>query len=165
MMAKRYRSGLQIVDNLGDVDPINYGGFFVLFNPETGDSLIEVLEEPHFDRDDKPIGPWYAYRFEPERLVWHDGGLRDNPYHPCHKVWFSDKIKGVAESAGIRWRSLVSSLCSSSVTERARGYQHLVGYFGVSEFDSCPLDLGTNASRVKFRYLSRLRKLRREGRQ
>lgn len=110
------------IANLGDVNPIKYGGFFV-YKDRTGVYApeVELLESP--DSDDAPEG-WTIYRCIIER----------NP----EGEWWWEKLAEVATM--IDWTlEDMQHKAKGTILEQARVYQDLMAYFGAHEFDSNPL--------------------------
>ena len=96
----------KLLANIGDVHPIEYGGYFV-FVDETGvyPPEAELLISP--DSDDAPEG-WVAYRFILDPCTYVDGILSDNHFHPELPAWFADAGVGeVANFAGLTDRKSV----------------------------------------------------------
>jgi hypothetical protein len=146
----------KLLANLGDVNPIEYGGYFI-FEDGTGvyDPQGEYLEAP-----DDDTGTWYVYRFDLDRCTLttsepdHDGStytvLSDNPYHPLHPAWFARKdpkrpqdsgLEDVANFTGQDVAELEAALCSEDVIERAHAYRDIGSYHGFDNLDSYPLTL------------------------
>lgn len=167
------------VANLGDTDPINYGGKFVYIDT-TGvyDPELEILEEPLFNGStDKPETEWVVYRIcleshtyttenrKGERIACDpenpDGVLSDNSYHLDYPVWYADKIESIASTVGCDASDLITRFCSDNPVTRASAYVDVTLHYGPSEFDQYPLYLGKNASRVAFRYRTELKRLKR----
>ncbi len=132
----------KLVGNLGDVDPVEYGGRFIyvdrrkVYAPE-----LELLEPT--DGGETAPAPWIVYRLvlEPHTLTPVDGGpaiLSDNPFHPLMPVWYADKLDQVAESSGTTAEDIRAGLLSSDPVHRAGAYGILVDYFGPTEFDQYP---------------------------
>lgn len=155
------------IANLGDVNPVEHGGMFVLID-ETGkhDPQLEVntVDEgeldcpycggscPEHDDDDSCDGwqgdidglaqnskPWTVYRFDLEKCTYVNGVLSDNRFHPDHPTWFADKIGDIANANGETTEQLIERLCSDDPTERACGYISIGLYYGWGEFDHYPL--------------------------
>jgi hypothetical protein len=166
------------IANLGDSDPINYGGAFVyidltgVYAPE-----LEILEEPCFGGfDDKPQTDWTVYRIclEPHTFTAENengervncnphsakGVLSDNQFHKDYPVWYAKDLDGICNSVGAVSADLIMRFCSEDAVVRALAYLNVIGYYGAHEFDLYPLNLGRNASRVAFRYRSELKRLR-----
>jgi len=126
----------ECIANLGDVNPIDHGGKFVLVD-RTGvyPPEMEVVEELACNP-----GHWRVWRFSMDRCTYINGVLSDNPYHPAHAAWFADDIRSVAETFSEEPDDLIGYLCSDDPLERARGYECLLGYYGAAEFDSYPVE-------------------------
>lgn len=125
----------QLIANLGDVHPIDYGGYFV-FRDTTGVYPAEVaVLEPQGDDD---ADGWEIYRFVLEKCTHVAGVLSDNRFHPELSAWFACDLHRVAESCDVTQDSLIALLCSESEIERAYGYGILGGFYGYHEFDHYP---------------------------
>jgi hypothetical protein len=137
------------VATIGDVNPIEYGGGFVLTD-KTGvyPPEIELIEPP---ADDDERGPLTVYRIVMEPHTYVNDVLSDNEFHPDHPVWYADKIESVADSVGCEPEELIGGLCSDSPIERALAYRDLIGYFGPHEFDSYPLTLTRSEAKRRYR--------------
>jgi hypothetical protein len=124
--------------NLGDVNPIDYGGKFVLVD-KTGKYApeMEVLDPVETCGEEV----WRVWRFIMDRCTYIDGVLSDNPYHPGHAVWYADDIDDIAQMYDKDREQLIGELCSDDPRERAEGYYCLFGYYPAENFDSYPLDL------------------------
>jgi hypothetical protein len=126
----------KMIANLGDVHPIDYGGFFVyvdqtgVYAPEA-----ELLESP--DTDDAPEG-WTVYRFVLEPCTYVNGILSDNPFHPDMPVWFADKLESIATTAGIIVEALILNFTSADPIARASAWRSVGDYFGFHELDHYP---------------------------
>lgn len=128
----------KFIANLGDVNPIDYGGFFVYVD-QTGvyDPEVEVLElvegddDDEFDEDDELVTEgnmvWETNRFSLEQFTYGlikddkfvpltelhpEGILSDNKFHPDHAVWFAkpeiQKLKRPQDG------TYLSDLCKSN---------------------------------------------------
>ena len=136
----------KLLANLGDADPVSYGGFFV-FELSDGSFEIEVLEEPEDDEDD-PDARWTVRRFSPDRCTYENGVLSDNPYNPKLEAWYNPKLEAwfapvgpVAASIDVTESEMIANLCSEDPVARAWAYQALYLYHGGDNFDSYPLYL------------------------
>jgi len=137
------------IANLGDVNPVEYGGFFVyvdttgVYPPEA-----ELLQSP--DSDDDGIG-WTIYRFPLERCTFIDGVLSDNQFHPQHSAWFATPeaeranrpqdtcyLSNVAESADYPVEEIIADFCSPDPLKLANAYRAIGEYHGFENFDSYP---------------------------
>lgn len=146
----------KLLANLGDVNPIDHGGYFI-FEDETGvyDPEGEYLESPEDDS-----GEWIVYRFSLDRCTLttsepdEDGStynvLSDNPYHPLMAAWFARKdpkrpqdsgLEDVARCMDQDVDELEAQLCSADVLERAHAYRDIGSYHGFDNLDSYPLRL------------------------
>src|SRR4030095_4233564 len=116
------------IAQLGDVDPITYGGYFVYrdrtnaYAPEA-----EVLIEP---ADDEQKEGWTLYRFILDRCTYIDGVLSDNPHHPDHAVWFADYLTTIAVSAGRTRDEMIADFTDADPIRRAHAYQDIGHAFG-----------------------------------
>lgn len=125
------------VENIGDVDPFEYGGAFVLvdrtgtYNPEL---LILEVEDSY--------RCWLvSIKLEPlTRIKAEDGfhGLSDNKFHPEFAAWFGDSqtLKAVASSSGRPYYALLDSFLSDCPVERAFAYMDVINNFGAEAFGS-----------------------------
>jgi hypothetical protein len=109
------------IANLGDVNPVEYGGFFVyidrrgVYQPEV--ELLEAMEEYGGKG-------WETYRAIIEK----------NP----EQEWWYSKLDDVARSCGQDADEYRATLAGDDVIAKARVYQDMIGYFGAHEFDSYP---------------------------
>jgi hypothetical protein len=149
----------KLVANLGDKDPITYGGFFVYVD-ETGvyPPEAEILET--YD-DDESL--WRIYRFpledctyacpikRPSVNVHMTGTLSDNRFHPTLSAWFDGKLLPVARYTGQTIRELIEAFCSDDPCKRAFAWQALGEYYGMANLDEYPIEL-TSRAEVEARY-------------
>jgi len=123
-----------LVDNLGDVNPIEHGGFFI-WNID-GEYQIEALE-PY---EDNGVLCWNVYRFDlPKFRAWEhvNSGTFDILEIGCDSPeWFSKDMPLISRSVGLELSELVNMLISENVIERAIGYQYVYEYLGGINFDS-----------------------------
>jgi hypothetical protein len=139
----------KLLANLGDVNPIDYGGVFV-YEDSTGvyDPEIEILESPE-DGD-----CWMVHRFSLEKCTFVDGVLSENRYHPEIEAWFAGDIGAVAKFVGVEGSDLIKNLCGDDILVRAESYKALVDYHGISNFDQYPMVFADRAE-VEARYAKR----------
>ena len=157
----------RLLAQLGDVNPFEYGGAYVLQDP-TGQNvemleILEVPEEEEFDEEppededegwdrDAHSNGFTVYRFNLDRCTFVNGVLSDNPFHPEHPAWFArpaderapnakSGLQMVASCVGKDVDVLVEELCSEDPVSRAQAYQDLFSYHGSDNFDSDPLEL------------------------
>jgi hypothetical protein len=142
------------VANLGDVNPIDYGGLFV-YRDTTGvyTEEAERLEAPDSDDTDQH-GPWIVHRFCLDRcqIIRETDGNTDTIYlvparytadwpHPVHAYdqWFHQDLDKVASFIGTDLETLRGWFCSADPLERALAYQAIGDYHGFENLDSYPL--------------------------
>ena len=139
----------KLLANMGDVNPIDYGGYFI-FTDETGvyPAEAELLIAPDDDN-----GEWLAYRFILERCTFTNGILSDNRFHPDIPAWFADPeseranrpqdstyLSNVAQFIGMdNPLELADMLCSACLLKRAEAYRAIGEYHGFDNFNSDPL--------------------------
>jgi hypothetical protein len=122
------------IANLGDVNPVEYGGYFVytdrtkVYPPEA-----ELLRTP----DDGGEG-WTIHRFILDRCTFVDGVLSDNAYHPELPTWFAKDLAAVASFIGSTELDLINGLCSDDPIDRASAYRAIGEYHGFDNFDGYP---------------------------
>jgi len=122
--------------NLGDVNPLDDGA--LLFTDETGVYPPElVLIEANLPKEGEDE-TFTVSRVQCERCFLLGEGVSDNRFHKDRPAWFSDKLASVASYCGSSPRDLQTALCDQNEVNRGLGYQSLVGYFGVFEFDQYP---------------------------
>ena len=145
------------IANLGDVNPIEYGGIFVfvdstkVYPPE-----MEILEEPPEDSENQI---WTVYRIILDTCTYQNGILSGNRFHPECPTWFADDIDSICSFAD--YPDLIADLCSSDPCKLTQAYRVIGDYWGFNNFDSYPLSL--NRREVWGRYNSRIRKLARQS--
>ena len=115
--------------NLGDVNPLDHGGFLV-----RSDGEIVVIEPNDENRKIE------VHRFS-NTLCYpiEGGGVSDNEYHKDHPAWFSKYLQAFDESSD--HESIEADLCSDDPVTRARAYQSIVFHWGIHEFDQYPITL------------------------
>ena len=132
--------------NLGDVNPIDHGGAFVLgdatgvYPPE----LVLVSPEESENEEGDPIA-WTVSRIVCDRCYPCNGGkeVSDNQFHRDSPAWFS--LHDVERSTGISSNELKDWLCSVDSVERATAYELLTCHYGAFEFDQYPLTFESRA--------------------
>ena len=152
------------LQNLGDVNPVEYGGAF-LYQDTTGvySEELEVLFSPDSDEGKE----WVVYRFPLDRLkIAEDSGslyLIPTHYdatwpHPIHKydAWFHDDLARVADSLGRDVTDLRADFCSPDPVTRAFAYQAIGDYHGYVNLDEYPRTFHKR-SEVTKRYRNELR--------
>ena len=131
----------KLVANLGDVNPLDYGGYFVYVD-ETGvyQPEAELLRE--YDES------YTVHRFRLEQCTLTDGILSDNSFHPSHPAWFADSLVSIKVYGGTE--DLIPLLCSADPIQRAIAYQAIGDYHGFENLDSYTITL--TRKEVKKRY-------------
>jgi hypothetical protein len=144
----------EFIANLGDANPIEYGGYF-LYKDSTGayDFEAELLEEPE-DADSKKA-KWTVRRVCLDRckLQRSEDGERiylvSYAYDPAtyphalsqYAEWFAKDLDGVASTIGSTREELEHALCAEDGGERAWAYRAIADTYGWDNFDSYPLFL------------------------
>lgn len=154
----------KLIVNLGDVNPIDYGGFFVYVD-ETGEyepeaELLEVPpdNEAEYNRiPGRPMPaptPYRVYRFRLDRCTFINGVLSDNRFHTDLPAWFAKPeekradrpqdttyLSNVADCMGADLDELRAMFCSDDPIERAQAWRMVGEYHGFENLDSYPLEL------------------------
>jgi len=133
----------KLTANLGDVHPLDYGGFFV-FEDETGvyPPEAELLIGPVDDEQ------YTVFRFILERCTLINGILSDNKFHPELMAWFGYRDKDRPQDSDLNdvaryadMPNIAELLCSESAIDRAHAYRAIGEYHGFGNLDSYPLTL------------------------
>ena len=145
----------KLIDNQGDANPLDYGGYFI-YEDETGvyEAEAELLVPEDEGERDGDQDTLMVYRFILDRCTFIDGILSDNKYHPFKPAWFAKPeseraerpqdttyLKNVADYCGESVESLIKHLCSEKPVDRAVAYRAIADYHGWENFDSYPLEL------------------------
>ena len=147
-MAKTQQPVWTFIDNLGDANPIDYGGYFI-FKDETGVYPEEAeLLVPLEENDTYEI-----YRIVLDPLKMLKGYLVPAKYkkswpHPLpqYDEWFHKDLEAVAGFVGSNKEDLEAAFTSSDPLVRAEAYRAIGDYHGWDNLDSDPL---TNLSRAE----------------
>ncbi len=141
----------KLVANLGDADPITYGGLFV-YTDETGTypPKCERLEPSGEDDHGQPTS-WEIHRFTLEPCTYANGILSDNPYHPDDPAWFADSLDGIASCMGYDKFSLIGHFLSDDPIQRAWAWCAVGDYHGYENLDSYPITF-TDRDEIEARY-------------
>jgi hypothetical protein len=115
--------------NLGDVNPLDHGGFLVRSDGEI------VVIEPNDENRKIEVHLFSNTLCYPIK----GGGVSDNEYHKNHPAWFSKDLQAVAESSD--HEDIEADLCSDDPVTRARAYQSIICHWGTHGFDSEPITL------------------------
>ena len=150
--------GVTVIGQLGDVNPVDYGGGLVVRN----DSLervqvvyFEVLweEDPYEELDPgQPDHPpsRSIYVFDIDKLAWNGISGWYSARTLAHEQlprprseyveWFasSDAIKRMANAVGVYWLDLAGMFCSDDPMERAKAYEEIGLFHGFGTLDTNP---------------------------
>jgi len=121
------------VANLGDVNPLEHGGQFVMIDRRgVYDPELWIFDENLPDR-------FYCVTLTRCHKI-DDDAVGDNMYHPRSHAWFGDKraLISVSESCDIPVWKLIEQLCDSKPIIRAHAYMSLVFIHGRQNFDHDP---------------------------
>jgi hypothetical protein len=153
-----YQPSYWCVANIGDADPYEHGGAFVLID-RRGTYCSELVLIEDFDGSDQRL----VYNIQLERLTvvknklaesnaghldWL--GVSDNRYHTDKCAWFGDKdsLVKVANSFNEEINQFIQHLVSSDSVTLAFAYKALADYHGRENFDSNPHTLSGEAARL-----------------
>jgi len=123
------------IENIGDVDPMEHGGAFVLVDRTGVYSPVLLILEGNCDNGhslhDIELTPLI-------RIKDNDGrqhSLSDNKFHPDLPVWFADKksLQDLASFSGRSYDGLLNSFLSSCPVERAFPYMSAFMFHGSEE--------------------------------
>lgn len=142
------------VSNLGDVDPINHGGYFIyvdangIYEPEA-----ERLDPPNEDPEKEDVAAWLVHRFTIEDMWWTGGILSDNQFHLDSPAWFARPYNPERRQDGPGGLEELSSFISATPEElrdmflspnllmRAEAWRLVGDYHGFHELDQYHLHL------------------------
>ena len=150
----------KLIANLGDVNPLDYGGYFVYIDTtgvyEAEAELLTVAE------DGNEIRGYTIHRFLLDKCTFIDGILSDNDFHPGCPAWFAKPeseraarsqdttyLKNVADFVGTSNGGetediLIQMFCSDNPVERAEAYRAVGEYHGFDNLDQYPLKFKSN---------------------
>jgi hypothetical protein len=141
------------VANIGDADPYEHDGGFVLVDRRGVYAPELILIESFDDSGSRRLwnivldplivvknGDIRDANLEVGRREDNWIGLNDNKYHPDGIAWFGDwnSLQSVAGFIGRDPYSFVRTLLSNDPVDRALGYKALADYHGTSNFDQYP---------------------------
>ena len=157
------------VANLGDANPLDYGGLFVyvdetgVYPPEMERLEIPEMECLEIDDEDAERPTYTAWRVCLDQCTFIDGILSDNPYHPAHCAWFAttpEKMKerpqdgrglaAVADCMGREESEMIADLCSSDPIRLASAWREILDYHGWENGDSYPIHLNRSEARKRY---------------
>jgi hypothetical protein len=141
----------KFVANLGDANPLEYGGFFV-FEDETG---VYPAEAEYYDPDE---GKTYRILLERKELwaghlIPHGFSKRTNLPHPTgdYIEWFDSYLTAVASVMGIKADYLAFMFTSPFSTVLAEAYRCLGEAEGWDNLDSDPLELTPAEAKQRYK--------------
>lgn len=128
------------IRNIGDVDPLEHGGAFVLVD-RTGVycPVLLLLEQ----KADSAYDFWEIHLDSlikvPPTSEGGGCGLSDNRHWPAKHCWFGklESLQDLASFSGRLLDGLINSFLSDCPVERALAYQSAAAYYGAENF-SCP---------------------------
>ena len=144
------------VANLGDVNPLDYGGHFVyrdrtgIYAPES--ELLEVNDDGSFT-----VRRWCLDRC---KIVTHEDTNYMVPFayteswpYAVHQYvnWFDKDLARVADCEGVDVATLRTWLCSDDPILLAGAYHAIGAYHGFDNLDAYPQTLTRAQSRKRFR--------------
>ncbi len=143
----------KLVAQLGDANPIEYGGYFVYVD-ETGvyPPEAELLDAPDCDEKQR----WNVYRFILEPCTFINGILSDNRFHPDKPAWFADRLHAVAGYCDFDMEEMISALTGNDIKAKAWAWKAIGEYHGMNNLDDYPLTF--NRAEVEARYAEELAK-------
>lgn len=132
------------IGQLGDENPLDYGGYWVL-----EDTTGVYPEEAEYLETNEEDG-LTAWRFILEKCTYENGVLSDNPFHKDYPAWFADDLDDVASCCGTTADELRRKLCSDNALERAEAYRDIGNYFGMENLDQYPLHLSRREAKLRY---------------
>lgn len=158
----------EFVANLGDANPLTYGGYFV-YRDRTGkygeEAELLIVDEGRGGRH-----TYSVYRFGLDQLKLVDGYLVSLSYRPDwpypvekYDEWFHEKMDDVAGNIGVTKEELEKAFTSTNSLMRAEAYRAVGDYHGWENLDAYPLT-GLTREDVEKRYADELRVRRPRGR-
>ncbi len=150
----------ECIGQLGDANPVEYGGLWVL-RDKTGVYCeeAELLIVPDDDTDWAADRKCVIYRFILERCHWTPklfdmGVLSDNKFHLDHAAWWAEPegnkvlrpqdstyLSNLCSFTGIEGPDLIEMFCSADALQRAQAYRIVGEYHGFDNLDHDPLTL------------------------
>lgn len=142
------------IAQLGDTNPINYGGYWILIDT-TG---IYSPKGEYYDPE--CVCAWH---FDLDICTYQNGVLSDNRFHPDKSAWFASPecekidrpqdttyLSNIAGFSGETIESLIELFCSPDPILRARGYELIGNYHGFDNLDNYPSKLTLVESRKRY---------------
>ena len=135
----------KLIGNLGDVNPIDYGGYFI-FEDTTG---VHPPEAEYLTDPDEN-GTRTVYCFILESCTYQNGILSDNKFHPDHPAWFAGDLNNVCSYMGVEELELIRLFCSDDSLERASAWRMVGRCHGFGNLDQYPLQLNEEETRERY---------------
>ena len=132
------------VAQLGDVNPLDHGGYWVLV-----DSLGVYAPEGEWvevGEDDRLT----VYRFILYPCSFVNGVLSDNKFHVDSPAWFADDLISVAAFCGVSVGELRDCFCAVDPVVRARAYRDVGSYHGFESLNRYPFVLGRAEAELRY---------------
>ena len=141
------------VANLGDVNPVDHGGFFV-FIDTTGVYPPEcvALHVPSEGEEAEYPNSYELGRFICEPCTFVGGVLSDNPFHPELPAWWADDIDSLCDMFDRDRDEWIAHICGDgTLEERAWCWKELFEMYGAANFgaDCPPVTRGKAAMRIQ----------------
>ena len=147
------------IANLGDVNPLDYGGFFIYEDT----TKVYAAEGEYYIPEENQ-----CYRFSLDKMSFVNGHLisadmlersktKSLPYPiESYTEWYEDSLSSIASYIGVELSELQTWFTSDNVLDRARAYESLGQYHGFENLDSYPLHL--TKTEAKKRYAKELKR-------
>lgn len=142
----------ELIANLGDVHPLDYGGYFI-YRDTTG-VYTEEGEKVFVDDEENENSKYTIYRFGLDRceMVAKDGktylvpfgfaSRTDLPYAiETYDEWFDKRLDEIAQSVEQSIEEMREAFCSADPLIRAFAYEAVGNHFGFDNLDNYPLVL------------------------
>lgn len=137
------RTRCRVIDTLGDVNPIEYGGGFVLSctGGGRGERTYEIEIAPDAGEEADEGSPITVYRVDVPDDVW-------GYYSPMSSGFTPEKL---APTIGANVRELRAAGSSQNVMDRVSALEAIAATWGWHELDSDPLQLTPAELRRRWR--------------
>lgn len=141
----------KFVTNLGDVNPLDYGGLFI-YRDETGVYPPEMERVERVEGDELEIhrAPLDRFKLVEGHLV--PFGWDETWPHAAsaYKPWFEDDLQKIADFIDMKREHIVEALCSDDPIRLAAAYRAIGDYHGWENLDSYPLTLTEEEARERY---------------
>lgn len=146
----------ELIAQLGDKNPLDYGGYFI-YRDKTG--VYEAEGEWLEVSEDEENPSWVIYRFILGRCIVKGVYLLPFKYGPSgpHPIgdydeWFNNGLESVASCIGTTVDELRDYLCSADPVRRAWAYREIGLYHGFENLDVVYPLIFTDRKKVEKRY-------------